>query len=143
MAVSWHVYELRSDAGELLYVGYSRWLKRRITTHRREKSWWPEVAEVASEAFTTEEEARLREKELWAGERPKYNRQSPFLTAEEVRAQKRVRNTSPAAVEYRREYNKSDRARDVQHKYNQTVKGVAKTQRYRARRWQQGGPGLF
>lgn len=143
MAVTWHVYQLRSETGELLYVGYSRWLKRRIGTHRREKAWWPEVADVASEEFATEEEARLREKELWRGVRPKYNRQSPFLTAEEARAQKRARNASAAAIEYRREYNKSARARDAQRKYNRTSKGIAKTQRYRARRWQQSGPGLF
>jgi predicted GIY-YIG superfamily endonuclease len=141
--VTWHVYQFRSETSELLYVGYSRWLTRRISTHRREKSWWPEVAHISSEAFFTEEEARQREKEIWASEQPKYNRQSPFLTPEEIRFQKRARNTSSAAIEYRREYNKSEKARDAQHKYSRTAKRLAVVRRYRARRWQQSGPGLF
>lgn len=77
-----HVYQLRSDT-ELLYVGHARRLKQRLGQHRVQKPWWPEVTEVLSEEFATKDEAILREKEIWASGRPKYNRVSPFRTDEE------------------------------------------------------------
>src|SRR5438552_1923722 len=81
---TWHVYQFRSET-ELLYVGYTRQLKTRLGQHKRDKPWWPEVTDVRAEEFTTEDEARRREKELWADRRPKYNRKSPFQTKEELR----------------------------------------------------------
>lgn len=112
---------------ELLYVGYTRWLKRRLYEHRRYKAWWPEVTETRSEEFATEDAARAREKELWAGGRPKYNRQTPFLTAEE-----RFKRSPQYG-----EYLAGERARN--RRRQQTPEGRARGGKFRP----QTGPGLF
>ena len=167
---TWHVYQLRANT-ELLYVGYSRWLTRRLGQHRREKPWWPEVTDVQSEEFASEEEARRRERELWVGVRPKYNRQSPFVTDEDVRErtreQSRVRKTrmTPEAQERYRQRKAAYRARpevleaerERDRKRNRTPKrrALKQTPEYRAymreyrrrtaaaKRQPQAGPGLF
>jgi predicted GIY-YIG superfamily endonuclease len=144
----WHVYQLRSDT-ELLYVGYSRWLKRRLYEHGRYKAWWPEVTDIQSEEFATEDEARRREKELWAGGRPKYNRQTPFLTPEESRAKNLARKERFKRGLSYSEYLAGERERNRARL--RTPEGRAQAserqRRYRARgggkRWQQSGPGLF
>ena len=56
---TWHVYQLRSDAG-LLYVGYTRRFQCRLREHSRQKPWWSEVTDVRSDEFTSEDEARQR-----------------------------------------------------------------------------------
>ena len=102
---TWHVYQLRSDA-ELLYVGYTRRLRRRLGEHRRGKPWWPEVTRTQSERFGSEDQARQREKEIWATGSPKYNRRSPFATEEERIAAMRARVAAWQRThqEQRREY---------------------------------------
>jgi predicted GIY-YIG superfamily endonuclease len=144
---TWHVYQFRSDT-ELLYVGHTRWLKRRLYEHGRYKAWWPEVTDIRSEEFGTEDEARQREKELWAGGRPKYNRQSPFLTAEEqfaknAAAKERFKRTPQYST-----YLAGERERN--RRRQQTPEGraqaVERCRRYRAKggkRSPQTGPGLF
>ena len=144
---TWHVYQLRSDT-ELLYVGYTRRLKRRLSDHRRTKPWWPEVTQTPTEEFATEDAARQRERELWEGARPKYNRNSPFRTSEEAaRLQRaRVKRWKHAHPERRREYERryladpvnreTRRAADRERKRPTTVAG-------RRARWQQPGPSLF
>ncbi len=148
---TWNVYQLRSET-ELLYVGYTRQrLKRRLGEHRRTKLWWPEVTQTRSEQFGTEDDARQREKEIWAAERPKYNRISPFLTAEERAAdgRKRVREWMAAHPERRREYDRRYAAanRDVIRAYrrdwDRRNRPTTVTGRRLGRRWQQSGPGLF
>ena len=99
---TWHVYELHSDT-ELLYVGYTRYLKRRISHHKRLKPWWGEVTGVRSEEFATEAAARLREKELWEQDRPKHNRVCPFRTHEEALARRRQLDQRPERVALKRE----------------------------------------
>ena len=165
MTVTWHVYQFRSETGGLLYVGYTRWLNRRIGQHRRGKSWWPEVTDIQSEEFAAEDEARLREKEIWADERPKYNRQSPFVTPEELRQQGRLYEMTPEARERTRERKKALRAtpehREAERMRDRTPERQQRkrTPQYRAqkraynreyywrrpaRRWgRQTGPGLF
>ena len=137
---TWHVYQFRSDT-ELLYVGYTRHLNKRIAQHRLQKSWWPEVTDIQSEEFGTEAEARQREKEVWAGERPKHNKLNPFPTDEELQQSNRERS---------RRGRQSAKGRARQWKYNRTP---IRRQRQReaargaasgaGRRWQQTGPGLF
>ena len=142
---TWHVYQLRSDT-ELLYVGYSRQLKKRMRQHRLEKPWWPEVTQTRSEEFATEDEARQREKELWASEQPKYNQVNPFSTDEEQRESNRERvrrqRQKPESKQRQREYERSPLRRQGKREY---------ARREYARRgasgpgvrWQQTGPGLF
>jgi predicted GIY-YIG superfamily endonuclease len=144
----WHVYQLRSDT-ELLYVGYTRRFGCRLREHSRQKSWWPEVTDVRSDEFTSEDEARQREKEIWASERPKYNKHSPFRTDEERRdyiARNQPKfDRSPKGRERTRRYNQSPKGRERARRYQQkNGEALAARQRlYRARRWQQPGPGLF
>jgi predicted GIY-YIG superfamily endonuclease len=129
---TWHVYQLRSDTG-LLYVGYTRRFGCRLREHSRQKSWWPEVTDVRSDEFTSEDEARQREKELWASERPKYNKHSPFRTDAERRQY---------IAAHQHVYDRSPKGRERTRRNNQKT-GRERQRRYRARRWQQPGPGLF
>ena len=157
---TWHVYQLRSDT-ELLYVGYTRRLKRRLYEHSRFKTWWSEVTGVNSEKFASEDKARQREKEIWATGQPKYNKRSPFLTDEEHDALSRSRardwrlanpgRKREADREYQRQLMADPEAREAElirkrdswqrnkHKRPTTVAG----RRLGSRRWQQPGPGLF
>ena len=156
---TWRVYQFRGDSG-LLYVGYSRDLRRRLSQHRRKQSWWPEVTSISSEEFATEDEARQREKEVWAAERPKYNRVNPFQTAEEKRAQKRVQSQKwasanrevarkrcresyarhrEARLARQREYSNRPEVRARERERWQQLRGVPR----RPKGWPQDGPGLF
>lgn len=150
---TWHVYRLRSDT-ELLYVGYTRRLKLRLADHRRNKPWWPEVTATQLEEFTTEDQARQREKEIWASESPKYNKQNPFMTTEERYAVARnrmkewTRDNLARKQATDREYSSdpANRAsinavsRDWARRYRPTT--IA-GRRLGQRRWRQTGPGLF
>lgn len=150
----WHVYQFRSDT-ELLYVGYSRHLKRRIGNHRREKPWWPEVTDIVTEEFDSEGGARQREKAIWASERPKYNRNNPFATPEEERRRDASYERSAESLERKRqqqrEYDKTParRARTRNRKRSDAYKAWHKdymrayNRTYRPRGWRQTGPGLF
>lgn len=148
----WYVYQLRSDT-QLLYVGYTRYLKKRIGQHRREKPWWPEVTDTRSEEFTTEDEARQREKEIWAAESPEHNRQSPFVTADEQYAQTRdrVKRWQLQNAERKREYERQylDANYEALRAYHRAWERrnrpttVAGRRLGGRRRWQQPGPGLF
>jgi predicted GIY-YIG superfamily endonuclease len=150
---TWHVYQLRSDTG-LLYVGHARRLKIRLDQHRQQKPWWPEVTEVRSEEFATKDEAILREKELWADGRPKYNRASPFRTDEEWREHNREYDRRRRqTVEYRQRQSATNRTpehraymRAFSQKPEQRVRNRERQRIYRARLRQQqaqDGPGLF
>ena len=145
----WHVYQLRSET-ELLYVGYTRNLKRRFWQHAHSKSWWSEVTDIQSEEFATEDEARQREKELWAAERPKHNQKSPFLTPEESREYHREYKRKPEQQQRKREYERTPEQQQWRWQYERTperrLREYQRQQRRRAgsgRRWQQTGPGLF
>lgn len=142
---TWHVYQLLS-ATKLLYVGNSRWLKQRLADHKRDKPWWPEVTEIRSEEFTSEDEARQREKELWAGGRPKYNKVSPFLTEEESREYSRTRQLGRHRKETAEQaYKRHRRSREYMREYNRRPEVVESHRlRYLSRKNQeQPGPGLF
>lgn len=148
---TWHVYQLRSDT-ELLYVGYTRFLKRRLSQHRRNKPWWPEVTDVGAEEFGTEDEARQREKDLWAAGQPKHNRRSPFRTAEEGRAcaLANVKRWKLAHPEKDREYWQARMAKPGKREANRAriresqLRNRPTTRAGRAAgRWRQTGPGLF
>jgi predicted GIY-YIG superfamily endonuclease len=148
------VYQFRSST-ELLYVGKSYQLKHRLAEHRRKQPWWPEVTEIRTEQFATEDEARRREKEVWAVERPKYNKLSPLRTREEElrdgREARKRRSQRPGIREYdrkwHREYRLARYRTDVE--YRESVRKVSRERQRRRRAglrkppWQQEGPGLF
>lgn len=156
---TWYVYQLHSDT-EFLYVGHTRELRRRLGQHRRTKSWWAEVTGVRSEEFASEDEARQREKELWADGHPKHNRVNPFRTTEERKAKRRAQEriwlaahreqaraacrdwyarNAEAQRAYQREYKKRPEVRAREHERWIRLRGVPR----RSKRWQQPGPGLF
>lgn len=154
MNLTWHVYQFRSDT-ELLYVGHTRWLKQRFQQHKRSKPWWSEVTDIRSEEFATEDDARLREKEIWRADRPKYNRVSPFMTPEEQREQGRLnareyRAALPPDVRTAHRKRNADRERErraTDPEYRERMRQFDRERNRRGRRsaerWQQTGPGLF
>jgi hypothetical protein len=143
------VYQFRSDT-ELLYVGKSYRLEDRISTHRRTRPWWPEVTEIRKEQFATEDDAREREKEIWAAERPKYNKISPLRTPEEEREQQRR-----LYVKYRQQPGGKEKQRKqrrerywIDPEYRERILQHSRERRRRLRSgvrrpWRQEGPGLF
>jgi len=165
------VYQLCSDT-ELLYVGKSYSLHKRLLGHRRTQPWWPEVTEIRKEQFATEDEARQREKEIWASGRPKYNKVSPLRTREEElqedRERKKLRRqqpgvrererknererfrTDPEYRERRREvlreaYRKQRERFRIDPEYREHRRKISREswRRTKGKRWQQEGPGLF
>lgn len=58
----WAVYELLSDSGELLYVGMSKCVGRRLASHESTKPWWPDVAEIRVRRFAFKKDAQSKEK---------------------------------------------------------------------------------
>jgi len=135
-----YTYQLRS-ATELLYVGKTRRWPARLSEHKRDQPWWHEVTNWSSEEFATEDEAIQREKEVWAAERPKYNKVSPFRTHEETLEYQREYSHTP---EYRR-YNR-ERQRVRYHEVPECrERAIERARRNKnlGRRWQQTGPGLF
>lgn len=71
------VYRLYGQHDQLLYIGVSGNLKKRMQQHRRDKKWWSEVTRTVSQCFDSREEAELAEAEAIASERPLHNRQTP------------------------------------------------------------------
>jgi predicted GIY-YIG superfamily endonuclease len=165
--VTWQVYRLYNAEKELLYVGHTRWLTRRLGEHRRLKTWWPDVTATVLDNYETEDEARLRERAIWKAEIPRYNKLSPFRTVEDVRAYRRYQ-MSPEARERQRASNrvanmtpeaaerKRARARATGPMRDRRVMSMTPEQRERERardrrrkvaarrqRASQSGPGLF
>lgn len=61
------------DARDLLYVGVTTDLNRRLREHRRTKPWYWQVARVTAAEFATIDEARVAEERAIASERPSRN----------------------------------------------------------------------
>lgn len=66
------LYRFHDADGQLLYVGVTMALFRRIMNHRA-KPWWEEVAGASFEHFETRGEALLAELIAVARENPRYN----------------------------------------------------------------------
>jgi predicted GIY-YIG superfamily endonuclease len=137
----WHVYRLSSGT-DLLYVGYTRQLKHRLTSHRREKPWWPEVTDILSEEFGSEDDARQRELQVWTDEHPKYNVNCPFRTVEEQERQREWHGGPEKRRQYDRTAKRQDRKKTPEYRayksaYNREYRKLG------AKRWRQTGPGLF
>ena len=66
------LYRCWSASGELLYIGCSRDVKRRLYAHRR-KPWWPEVASVTTEDYEDGFGGFWAEKAAIQAEQPRHN----------------------------------------------------------------------
>lgn len=69
-----YLYRLyTAGRNDLLYVGISRNFANRLTQHRNDKKWWPEVGAVDVECFPSEREAAIAERAAIQSESPRYN----------------------------------------------------------------------
>lgn len=70
----WAVYELFNDAGDLLYVGMSGNVARRLAQHESGKEWWIDVATVRIRRYVSKKDAAAKEKiRVLCGE-PRHNK---------------------------------------------------------------------
>lgn len=69
------LYRLYDDAETLLYVGISFDVQTRLGQHRGDKRWWPQVAEVHSVRYASQDEAMDAEVLAIAEGRPAHNDQ--------------------------------------------------------------------
>lgn len=67
------VYRLYGHDGELVYVGMTVNIERRLADHERGSFWWPHVARTAVVWYDTRPEADAAESEAVAAEKPLYN----------------------------------------------------------------------
>lgn len=103
------LYRLFDAEGKLLYVGASVNAPGRLETHRRDKSWWPEVARATFEHFETRHLAIVEEARAIDTEEPKYNKApgrmcanpddlaARRLTREQVTRRRNARTMYPVA----------------------------------------------
>lgn len=93
------VYRCYSDGGELLYVGESGHLGKRLASHA-EKAWFVEVRGITLEWYADELEALAAERRAIHVEHPKYNVHHRRGQLRAVKP-KAVRRPPPAAVDAR------------------------------------------
>lgn len=67
------LYRHLDSSGGLLYVGISFSVVRRTGEHRRDRSWWSEVASITLEWFDSREDAIEAERKAIESESPRYN----------------------------------------------------------------------
>jgi excinuclease UvrABC nuclease subunit len=68
------VYRLRNPDGDLLYIGCSGILMRRMEQHSVESGWWSQVATIEVEHHPTRTAALMAETAAIASESPLYNK---------------------------------------------------------------------
>lgn len=94
------VYELRDEAGYMLYVGQTRDLPARLRTHSRQR-WWGQVADVRATLHVDRLAARVRERELIDEHQPAWNIQGAEIASEIAREGHRKRRAREAAERMR------------------------------------------
>jgi len=67
------LYRIRNAENDLLYVGISERPEYRWFSHRRQHSWWSEVAQYSLEWHESREAALEAEEEAIRTERPRHN----------------------------------------------------------------------
>jgi excinuclease UvrABC nuclease subunit len=67
------VYVCRNTDGDIIYVGSTTELKRRVTDHACKSDWWNEVTDVQHFPMPDIDTARQREADVIASIRPDYN----------------------------------------------------------------------
>lgn len=70
------VYRLFNQDGSVIYIGSTGNLKQRLSAHRRDKSWWPEVDRVETEAHPDRDSAYAAEDAAILAEKPRHNARS-------------------------------------------------------------------
>src|SRR6185312_14887452 len=70
------IYKFSNAAGETIYVGATAHLNNRLSTHRREKPWWNEIAAIDVEMIDGIQPAADRETHLIRTIKPRYNSQT-------------------------------------------------------------------
>lgn len=73
------LYRLLGEGGELLYVGISLNVAKRMSEHRKDKSWWDEVTDIKRTQYSSKHEALKAERQAIKRDRPKYNVQYNIL----------------------------------------------------------------
>lgn len=67
------VYIVHSGAGDLLYVGVTGDLRRRMYVHKCKSAWWAADIEITVESFASRVEADAREVDLIKALKPPHN----------------------------------------------------------------------
>lgn len=67
------LYRLYNGHGVLLYIGISGDVHKRLSSHARTQSWWPEVESCRVEFFPTREVLVEAERAAIRDEHPRYN----------------------------------------------------------------------
>lgn len=67
------LYRFYNGNGALLYIGIALQPFARMGQHRREKSWWGEVATVTIEHYVSRPKAMAAERAAIKAEKPRYN----------------------------------------------------------------------
>lgn len=67
------LYRLRSDDGDLLYIGISNRWTTRMHEHANTKPWWHEVVRADLVTYQTRDDARAAELRAINNEAPRYN----------------------------------------------------------------------
>ena len=80
-----YLYEAYDAFGNLLYVGITNDLKRRLNEHRRSAKWWNEQTEVRHTYYASRDEAKEQESRVIADRSPGFNIAETDKHAEAVR----------------------------------------------------------
>jgi predicted GIY-YIG superfamily endonuclease len=80
-----YVYEAYDAFGNLLYVGITNDLKRRLNEHRRSAKWWTQQIEVRHTFYASRDEAKEQESRVIANRSPVYNVAETYKHADAVR----------------------------------------------------------
>lgn len=68
-----YLYRLWSSGGDLLYIGVTSDIERRMTQHSKVQSWWGDVAMWGIQVLPTRSAAFAAEAAAVAGESPRHN----------------------------------------------------------------------
>ncbi len=86
------VYRLYDAERNLLYVGCTSSLERRLRNHSNLRAWWPDVADVETETFANAGEAADYELQQAQELRPRHNsRRMPYIPPSAVKIGQRLR----------------------------------------------------
>jgi hypothetical protein len=157
-----YVYRLWDADGRCLYVGrvgetVPRRVSTRLSAHRREQSWWPDVARIdvavlpGAEATWAEERAQIGQHDpvhnvcLRRRCRNGHDVTSPGARSEDGECLQCRRNPPPARRAAKARYDASPAGREAKRRYKATPAGRAvnreAVRRYKARRRYGPSPG--
>lgn len=74
LRTGWRVYVIRNLHGDVLYVGMTKLLWRRIGEHSKKAAWWDEAASVVSFPCANKARAASMERQLIGLLHPTHNK---------------------------------------------------------------------